>query len=291
VNKTQKKNNPQLKPFAPHRVRQVRPDLFKSETIADLSMPARVAFIGLMTCCDKNGRFEWKPRTLKSDILPHDNVDFESVLSELEKLHFVQKYPVGDHTYGQVKNWHSYQYIGVQESKQDAVYPEPWANVPERDENVSQRSKTFQNVVDTSKTLGVGVDVCVDVSESVCVGEDVHSISQPTNDRKNDLSIPSDTETTIKAIGDAFHKEADSPFKAGNDQKPQLITLIHEHGLEVMCEAARVLAQEDGNDWSVVWCPAALLLSRADVCIQEAKARLALDRKFPSRQVTQTDVQ
>jgi hypothetical protein len=34
VNKTQKKNNPQLKPFAPHRVRQVRPDLFKSETLA-----------------------------------------------------------------------------------------------------------------------------------------------------------------------------------------------------------------------------------------------------------------
>ena len=287
MNKTQKKNNPQLKPFTPHRVRQVRPDLFKSETIADLSMPARFAFIGLMTCCDKNGRFDWKPRTLKSDILPHDNVDFESLLTELEKLNFVQKYPVGEHSYGQVTNWHSYQYIGVQESKQDAVYPEPWANVPERDGKVSERSKTFQNVVDTSKTLGVGVDVCVDVSESVCVSEDVHSIFPRTNDRKNDLSYLSATKENLDTVSTAFHEKAEAPFKAGDDQKPRLTTLIGEHGLEVMCEAARVLAEEPGHDWSVAWCPAALLLKNQDFYVKEAKARLALDRKFPTRQAAQ----
>jgi hypothetical protein len=290
VNKTQKKNNPRLKPLAPHRVRQVRPDLFTSETFADLSMTARVGICGLWTCSDKNGRFEWKPRTLKSHILPHDNVDFESVLTELEKLHFVQKYFVGAHAYGQVVDWQSYQYIGVKESKQAATYPNPW-DVPETSENIPERSRTFQNVPDTSKTIGVGVDVCVDVSESVCVSEDVHSISQPTNDRKNDVSLLSVTEKNFDALGNAFHEKAEAPFKAGNEQKSQLVPLIHEHGLEVMCEAARVLAEEDGNDWAAVWCPAALLLSRADYYIQEAKARLALDKRFPTRQATQAGVQ
>ena len=125
MNKKQKANNPKLKPLSPRRIRQVRPDFFKNETIADLSMTARIGFIGIWILCDKHGRFEWKPRTLKSDIFPHDNLDFEETLDELVKFNFVQKYNVDGNDYGQVVNWKIYQYIGPAESQMDAVYPEP----------------------------------------------------------------------------------------------------------------------------------------------------------------------
>ena len=293
MNKTQKKNNPQLKPFAPHRVRQVRPDLFKSETIADLSMTARFAFIGLMTCCDKHGRFEWKPRTLKSDILPHDNIDFESLLAELEKLNFVQKYPVGGHAYGLVTNWHSYQYIGVKESKQDAVYPDPWyfpqerlSRVPETTKNVPD---TSQNVLDSAKTLGVGVDVGLNAFESVCVNKSVnaHSIlpqNEGTNDSPYLSAKDAEKNSDIETLEKTFHRENEqTTFRPGRKQIAQLINLIGQHDLEIVEESVKIFATEAGHNWSEVICPAALYLDDHEYYIQQAIDTLECDKDYRDR--------
>lgn len=142
MNKKQKANNPRLKPLSPRRIRQVRPEFFKSEGIADLSIPARLGFIGIWILCDKNGRFEWKSRTLKSDIFPHDvDIDFDGILRELENCNHVHKYLVDNKEYGQVTDWRVFQYIGPAESRMEAVYPEP----PETFSNVleDQKAQTF----------------------------------------------------------------------------------------------------------------------------------------------------
>jgi len=78
------------------RIRTIKPDFFLDEELYDLEassgVPIRVAFAGLWTQADREGRFEWRPRSLKSVILPFDNVDFEKVLVALDREGFIRSY-------------------------------------------------------------------------------------------------------------------------------------------------------------------------------------------------------
>jgi hypothetical protein len=78
------------------RIRTVKPELFRHEGLLDLelksNLPIRIAFIGLFTVADREGRFEWNPRILKLDILPFDEVDFSRVLDALESREFIRRY-------------------------------------------------------------------------------------------------------------------------------------------------------------------------------------------------------
>ena len=66
------------------RIRTIKPEFFRHEGLYDLEkesgLPIRVAFAGLWTCCDREGRFRWRPRELKTLILPYDDVDFSEIL-------------------------------------------------------------------------------------------------------------------------------------------------------------------------------------------------------------------
>jgi len=82
------------------RIRTVKPDLFRHEGLFHLEqetkLPIRVAWSGLFTVCDREGRFEWKPNVLKLDILPFDSVDMERVLDALVTRGFLVKYACGN---------------------------------------------------------------------------------------------------------------------------------------------------------------------------------------------------
>lgn len=97
------------------RIRTVKPDLFRHEDLFDAEMesglPLRLAFIGLFTVADCAGRFVWKPRTLKLDVLPHDLIDFAQVLNALERHGFIQSYEVDGMKYGRITRWSRWQEI------------------------------------------------------------------------------------------------------------------------------------------------------------------------------------
>src|ERR1035438_7461939 len=82
---------------AMQRIRTVKPEFFQHEGLFDLEMqvglPVRLAFVGLWTCCDREGRFPWRPRKLKTDILPYDDLDFAAVLDALAGGGFLQPHP------------------------------------------------------------------------------------------------------------------------------------------------------------------------------------------------------
>ena len=70
------------------RIRTVKPDFFRDEDLQDLERanPGKytmLVFEGLWGHCDKNGNFEWKPRTLKLDILPFLDFDMADTLEVL----------------------------------------------------------------------------------------------------------------------------------------------------------------------------------------------------------------
>ena len=115
------------------RIRTVKPELFEHEELFDLEketgLPVRLAFIGLFTCCDRNGRFKWRARTLKKSVMPHDEIDFSRVLDALGTRGFIRKYACGTEVYGEIPTWEKHQVINNRESASDIPAPEENAYV------------------------------------------------------------------------------------------------------------------------------------------------------------------
>lgn len=112
------------------RIRTVKPELLRHEALQDLEAknPAAkpmLVFIGLFTQCDRMGRFEWKPRHLKLDILPFLDFKMENTLDLLERSGFIKRYKVEGKTYGHIPTWHLHQRITGQESKSPPRCPPP----------------------------------------------------------------------------------------------------------------------------------------------------------------------
>lgn len=109
------------------RIRTIKPEFFLHEGLYDLeeetSLPVRIAFAGLWTQADREGRFKWRPRQLKTQILPYDDVDFSRVLDALLTRGFIGKYAVEGYEYGYVPGFLDHQVINNRE--RDSSLPEP----------------------------------------------------------------------------------------------------------------------------------------------------------------------
>jgi len=109
------------------RIRTVKPELFKHEELFELEksskLPIRISFIGLFTCCDREGRFKWRPRALKFDIIPYDDCDFSRVLDALMTSGFIVKYTSNGESFGYIPSFKKHQVINNRESKSNL--PEP----------------------------------------------------------------------------------------------------------------------------------------------------------------------
>jgi hypothetical protein len=102
------------------RIRTVKPELFRHEALFEAEqqskLPLRLAYIGLFTACDREGRFKWKPRALKLDVLPYDQVDFSRVLDALVTHGFIVKYVFEGDEFGCIPSWSQHQVINNRES-------------------------------------------------------------------------------------------------------------------------------------------------------------------------------
>lgn len=112
------------------RIRTVKPELFKSEKLWDLQvesgLPVTQGFIGLWCYADREGRFEWKPRALKSDILPYWDGDMGALLEALASKLFVVRYTVDGKDYGYIRSWSEHQKPDHREAA--SVLPSPEAH-------------------------------------------------------------------------------------------------------------------------------------------------------------------
>ena len=111
----------------PQRIRTIKPELSRHEVlfeaVVDTRLPLRFAFVMLLTCCDREGRFRWQPRVLKLDVLPYDDCDFECVLHALWRIGLIECYEHRAQLYGCIPTWHKHQRINQKEPA--SVLP-PW---------------------------------------------------------------------------------------------------------------------------------------------------------------------
>lgn len=144
------------------RSRILEPAFFKHAELFDAEratgLPLRLAFAGLWTVTDREGRFMWRPRETKLDVLPYDDVDFDAVLEALETYGFVTSYVVDGKRYGVIPTFSHHQTFHKHEAK-SKLPPPPLA------EHV--------------QTLAANDIECQPVSVSVSVSSTV-SVMEPT---------------------------------------------------------------------------------------------------------------
>lgn len=112
------------------RIRTIKPDFFRHEGLQDLerdnpSSYVMLTFAGLWTLCDRAGRFEWKPRTIKLDVLPFLEFDMGKTLALLERFTYVRRYEVDGKVYGVIPSFEEHQRISGKEAQEPPKYPEP----------------------------------------------------------------------------------------------------------------------------------------------------------------------
>lgn len=109
------------------RIRTVKPEIFSDEKLWDLSLetglPLLQAFEGLWCYADREGRFEWRPRALKTLILPYWEGDFQRALEALERGRYVVRYVVDGQTYGVVRGFSKHQRVNQREAQ--SIIPSP----------------------------------------------------------------------------------------------------------------------------------------------------------------------
>lgn len=109
------------------RIRSIKPEFFLHEGLYEAELesglPLRLAFVGLWCAADREGRFKWRPRQLKTQILPYDDVDFSRVLDACVTRGFVERYASGGEEYGWIPSFGRHQVINNREK--DSELPDP----------------------------------------------------------------------------------------------------------------------------------------------------------------------
>jgi len=92
------------------RIRAIKPGFFHNEDLAALSPLHRLAFAGLWCVADREGRLEDRPRRLKVEILPFDEVDFDRLLEDLAAGGFIVRYRVKQQRLIWIPTWKLHQF-------------------------------------------------------------------------------------------------------------------------------------------------------------------------------------
>lgn len=177
------------------RIRSIKPDFFRNEELQDLeaSNPGEkvmLVFAGLWGHCDNQGRFEWKPRTLKLDILPFLDFDLSKTLELLSSAGLIRKYTVGGKVYGFIHTFTKHQRITGKEAHDGSKFPDPpKENKPEN--NGETTGKQSGNTWDTPSCpgregKGIGRE---EEGREMFPGETVSALSLSTHGKSEDFKV------------------------------------------------------------------------------------------------------
>jgi len=111
------------------RIRTIKPEFFKDEDLAELPFEARLCFAGLWTQADREGRLEDRPRRLKIELFPYDDVDLSELLNKLSEAGFIERYEADKKRCIQIVNFRKHQRISGKESELHSEIPPPPQNI------------------------------------------------------------------------------------------------------------------------------------------------------------------
>jgi hypothetical protein len=106
------------------RKRTIDPDLWTDAKVTQLSVPARLLYIGLISIADDEGRFEWNAVQIRNRVLPDgaSAADIGAWLAEIEAQELVGVYAVDGKSYGYHPAWHRHQSTS---KPNESKFPDP----------------------------------------------------------------------------------------------------------------------------------------------------------------------
>lgn len=108
------------------RSRNIKPGFFRNADLLELSFEARLLFIGLWTIADREGRLEDRPKQIKLEIFPADNVDIEACLSSLASIGALVRYEADGKRCIQITNFLKHQ--NPHKAEQPSTLPDQCGN-------------------------------------------------------------------------------------------------------------------------------------------------------------------
>lgn len=115
------------------RIRTIKPDFFKSPSITQCSLAARLTFQGLWCEADDEGLGKGDPRILKGAIWPLDDditaIDVATYLKELENTGHIQLYEARGDVFYAILRWEFHQSSAYRRGS--SKYPSPPADMSE----------------------------------------------------------------------------------------------------------------------------------------------------------------
>jgi hypothetical protein len=99
------------------------PGFFQNEILIELHPLTRLLFAGLWTIADREGRLEDRPKRIKMALLPADDHDVDSALTDLHHAGFITRYAMNDGNYIQINKFLKYQKPHVREAASEIPAP------------------------------------------------------------------------------------------------------------------------------------------------------------------------
>ena len=144
------------------RIRTIKPEFFRHEQLQDAEIAnpgayVMLVFAGLWGHCDSKGRFEWRPRQLKLDILPFLDFQMAKTLEILCDIGMVKHYTIDGKEYGEIASFEKHQRITGKEATEGEKHPSSKKESPENNETdegkhrgnngeTPENSRSFTNV-------------------------------------------------------------------------------------------------------------------------------------------------
>lgn len=91
------------------RARNIKPGFYKNADLAECSMAARFLAPGLWMLADKEGRLQDRPKQIKGEIFPYDDIDVDQLLGELAHAEHLIRYEVGGKRFIQITKFIEHQ--------------------------------------------------------------------------------------------------------------------------------------------------------------------------------------
>ncbi|WP_411686946.1 hypothetical protein [Acinetobacter indicus] len=91
------------------RARNIKPSFFTNDELVELEPIYRLLFIGLWLLADREGRLENRPKKIKMELFPADNIDVMSSLDDLQKTGFISLYNCYETNVIQINNFAKHQ--------------------------------------------------------------------------------------------------------------------------------------------------------------------------------------
>lgn len=98
------------------RARNIKPGFFKNPELVELPYEYRLLFIGLWCLADREGRLEDRPKQIRMELFPADDVDVDAGLQALHNADLVVRYTVEARAYVWIPTFLTHQHPHLKEA-------------------------------------------------------------------------------------------------------------------------------------------------------------------------------